>query len=267
MKKVLYVILALVLLYLVLCIAGPSNVHVERSAIINASTEAIQAQLVDYNKFAAWSPWAEKDPNMKTSVEGEPGKPGHKYSWEGNKDVGKGTMEVASVSADTFREILNFEGKGSSPVYFAFKPEGAATNVTWGMDMKVPFFGRGMMMFFKGKMDQMLGGDFEKGLAGLAKAAEGAKEGMAKKYDIQEMGWAERTYAASKKTTVTMDKMGGFFGENFPKLFADVQKDKITPQSAPSAIYYSMDKTTMSGEVAAAIGVPNGTKVKGWELL
>lgn len=267
MKKVLYVILALVLLYLVLCIAGPSNVHVERSATINASTEAIQSQLVDYNKFAAWSPWAEKDPNMKTSVEGEPGKPGHKYSWEGNKDVGKGTMEVASVSADTFREILNFEGKGTSPVYFAFKPEGAATNVTWGMDMKVPFFGRGMMMFFKGKMDAMLGGDFEKGLAGLAKAAEGAKEEMAKKYDIQEMGWAERTYAASAKTNLSMDKAQSFFAENFPKLFAAVQKEKLDFQSAPSALYYSLDDKTMSGDMAAAVGIPNGKKVNGWETV
>jgi effector-binding domain-containing protein len=135
------------------------------------------------------------------------------------------------------------------------------------MDMNVPFFGRGMMMFFKGKMDAMLGGDFEKGLGKLKTVSESGKEGMAKKYDIQEMDWTERTYAASKKTNLAMDKIQPFFAENFPKLFADVQKDKIAPQSAPSAIYYSWDEKTMSGDMVAAVGIPNGTKVKGWETI
>lgn len=172
MKKVLYVILAIALIYLVCCIIGPSAVKVERTAAINASADAIKSQLTDYNVFKTWSPWQEKDPNMKMTVEGEPGTVGHKYAWEGNKEVGKGTMELTSIGADTVKERLVFDGRGASDVWFALKPEAAGNNVTWGMDMNVPFLGRGMMMFFKGKMDKMLGGDFEKGLAKLKTVAE-----------------------------------------------------------------------------------------------
>jgi carbon monoxide dehydrogenase subunit G len=172
MKKVLYVILAIAVIYLVCCLAGPSVIKVERSATINAPTDAIKAQIVDYNVFNKWSPWSEKDPAMKTTIEGTPGTVGHKYAWEGNKQVGKGTMALTKVDGDLVTEELNFDGRGASNVSFAFKPEGTATNVTWGMDMNIGFFGRGMMMFMKGKMDKMLGGDFEKGLGKLKTLAE-----------------------------------------------------------------------------------------------
>jgi hypothetical protein len=92
MKKVLYVIVALLVIYLVLCIAGPSVIKVERAATMNAPVDVIKAQITDYGAFKNWSPWQEKDPNMKSTTTGTPGTVGHKYAWEGNKDVGKGTI-------------------------------------------------------------------------------------------------------------------------------------------------------------------------------
>lgn len=265
MKKVIYVILGLVLLYLVFCIAGPSSITVQRSLAMNATAADIQSQISDYSKFATWSPWAEKDPSMKSNVEGEPGKAGHKYSWEGNKDVGKGTMEIAYVNADTLKEILNFDGRGASDVYFIFKPEGTTTNVTWMMNMGVPFFGRGMMMFFKGKMDEMLGGDFDKGLAKLKAVAEAApKEGVAN-YEVKEINWEERTFIGTKSANLNMEKMPAFFGENFPKIWGDLEKNKIKPESAPASLIFKWDDATMSGDMAAVIGVAKGTQAKGWE--
>src|ERR1700728_1401890 len=135
MKKVLYVIIGLLVIYLVLCIAGPSVIKVQRSASMNASSDAIKSQITDYNMFSKWSPWAEKDTAMKTTITGDAGTVGHKYAWEGNKEVGKGTMELTKISNDTVAEKLDFAGKGVSDVFFIFKPEGAATNVTWAMDM------------------------------------------------------------------------------------------------------------------------------------
>ena len=162
MKKILYVIIGLLVIYLVLCLAGPSVIKVQRSENINASADAIKSQLTDYNVFTSWSPWAEKDTAMKIIITGVAGNVGHKYAWEGNKEVGKGTMELTKISADTVAEKLDFNGKGVSDVYFIFKPDGATTNVTWAMDMNIGFMGRGMMLFFKGKMDKMLGGDLKK---------------------------------------------------------------------------------------------------------
>jgi hypothetical protein len=265
MKKVLYVIIALVVVYLVLCIAGPSSVRVERSAVINAPADVIQGKISDYNQFNTWSPWADKDTTMKSTVEGEAGKVGHKYSWEGNKDVGKGTMEITAVGTDTLKEKLDFNGKGTSDVWFAFKPEAAATNVTWGMNMNVGFFGRGMMMFFKGKMDQMLGGDFEKGLGKLKAVAEAAPA-TAAKYEVKETNWdAGKVYYGTKTTNLAVDKISPFFGENLPKIWGDMEKGKVTPTTPPSCLVFKWDDASMSGDMAAVIGGPADAKIKGWE--
>jgi len=266
MKKVLYVVLAIAVIYLVLCIAGPSAVVVSRSASMNASTDAIKSKIVDYNHFTSWSPWQEKDPNMKMIIEGTPGTGGHKYAWEGNKEVGKGTMELTSIGADTVVEKLVFDGKGASYITFAFKPEGTATNVTWTMNMDVPFIGRGMMMFFKGKMDKMLGGDFEKGLEKLKTVSEAAPstEGVAN-YQVKESEWPERTFVGTKSTNLTMATMPAFFGENFKKIGAELGKNKIKPETAPSCLIFKWDDATQSGDMAAVMGVAKGTEVKGWE--
>ncbi len=265
MKKVLYVILALVGIYLVLCIAGPAAIKVERSATINAPADAIQAKIVDFGTFSTWSPWQEKDPNMKTTITGEAGKVGHLYSWEGNKEVGKGSMKITKVSADTVVQELSFDGSGISNVTFAFKADSAGTKVSWIMDMSVPFFGRGMMMFFKGKMDEMLGADFEKGLANLKKVAEEAPATGVANYEVKEVQWEARTYYGTKTTNLTMEKIGPFFGENLPKIMTDFGKGKIEPQSPPSCLVFSWNDANMSGDMAAAFAASKDAKIKGWE--
>ncbi len=264
MKKVLYIIGAIALIYLVCCVMGPSVIKVERSATINASADAIKSQITDYNVFAKWSPWAEKDTAMKTTIEGEAGKVGHKYAWEGNKQVGKGTMEITSISTDTIIEKLDFSGKGVSDVFFILKADGAGTNVTWAMNMNIGFFGRGMMMFMKGKMDKMLGGDFEKGLEKLKTVAEAAPaiEGVAN-YEVKELNWDAKTYYG-KKATVAFDKLGAFFAEYFPKMFVEAQKQKVVPASAPSCIFFTYDESKKETSCAAAVAVAKGD-VKGWE--
>jgi effector-binding domain-containing protein len=263
-KKILYVVLALVVIYFVLCLVGPSVIKVERSASMNAPADMIKSQITDYNVFNSWSPWAEKDTAMKISIEGEAGTVGHKYAWEGNKDVGKGTMEITSISADTVVEKLDFAGKGVSNVFFILKADGATTNFTWAMNMNVPFFGRGMMLFFKGKMDKMLGGDFEKGLSKLKANVEAVP--VAKTYngyEIKEVIWPDKNYYG-KKATLPFDKLSGFFADNFPKIFNDAITDKLQHTGPPSAIFFSYDEQKQTTECAAVISVADG-QLKNWE--
>ncbi|HEX7414757.1 MAG TPA: SRPBCC family protein [Bacteroidia bacterium] len=265
MKKVLYVIIALVVTYLVLCLVGPSVIKVQRSVSINASVDAIKSQITDYNVFAKWSPWVDKDTAIKITIEGEAGTVGHRYAWEGNKDVGKGTMQITAISADTVAEKLDFSGKGVSDVFFIFKADGAATTVTWAMDMNIGFFGRGMMLFFKGKMDKMLGGDFEKGLAKLKQVMEAIPVVKTYRgYEIKEVLWTERNYFG-KKATVKFDKLSAFFAENFPKVFNDAMNNKLQHTGPPSGIYFTWDEQKKQSECAAVISVPDGQVLKGWE--
>ncbi|MGZ3884877.1 MAG: SRPBCC family protein [Bacteroidia bacterium] len=265
MKKVLYVILTVLILYFVLCLVGPSDAKAERSISVNAPAEAVKAALVDNKIFhEKWSPWTEKDPGMKVSYEGTAGQPGQKMSWESDKkEVGKGSMTIEAITADSVIQKLNFDGRGDARIYFVAKGESNTTNVTWGMEMKTPFMMRAMMLFMN--MDKMIGPDFEKGLGKLKTYVESTPAPKAEAaYDVKELNWEARNYFGTKKTTVTMDKIGAFFGESFQKIGEAMGKAKLEMQSAPSGLYFSFDEKNMSAEMAAVIGLKTN-ELKGFE--
>jgi len=151
----------------------PDTFRVERSATIAAPTEVLVAQVSDFHTWAAWSPWEKLDPGMKKTFEGAPGAAGSTYQWVGNNQVGEGKMTLAAVKpgeeVDISLEFIKpFEAKNDCT--FAFKPLGEKTQVTWAMSGHNNFMGKAMSAFVN--MDQMIGKDFENGLAGLKTVAE-----------------------------------------------------------------------------------------------
>ncbi|MFI5141715.1 MAG: SRPBCC family protein [Bacteroidia bacterium] len=272
LKKILYVVAALLGIYLVLCLIGPKKIQVERSIKVNASSELIKTQLADFKFFQEkWSPFSEKDPNMKTTFEGEIGQPGSKYSWEGNKAIGKGSMELIAINGDTILQKIVFTEPHPSggDVYLIAKPNGDATNVTWGMKFEVGFFMRAMMLFMN--MDKMIGAEYEKGLAKFKEVMEAAPTAESAStvktyngFEIKEVIWSERDYFG-KKETLPFDKLNAFWADNFPKIFNDAINGKLEHTGPPSSIFYSYDEQKKQAECAAVISVPNGQKLKGWQ--
>ena len=265
MKKILYIIIALLLVYLVLALFGPKEIKVERSISIAKPALFVKSMLGDFKYFHdEWSPRSEKDTAMKTTYKGNPVEIGHFYSWEGNKEVGKGEMEIVSISADSLVQRLSFEGMGDSKAYFIVKDNDSITNVTWGMIFDVGFFGRPMMLFMD--MDKMLGADYEKGLTKLKSKLESIVERVpTANYEIKEVQWEEKTFIGSKKTKLESDKLGTFFAENWPKMWIELEKEKIKPAMSPCGLFYSWDEKGKSTECVAAICIPNGKTLKGYE--
>lgn len=266
MKKVLYVIIGIVVLYLILCLVGPKTCEVKRSITIKTNPETLKGLLGDLKFFQEkWSPWTELDPNMKTAYEGEAGKPGHKYSWEGNSDVGKGTLEILKMEGDSVIQNLHFDGMGDSRVYLVAAKANDGTEMTWGINMEFGFFGRGMMLFMN--MDKMMGADFEKGLSKLKTEVESMPAPLnesAIAYEVKEISWDNKLFIG-KKGTFAFDKIQPFFAENYPKLMTDIQKAKVEPLMAPSAIYFKWDEQKGETECAAVMCVPANTDIKGWD--
>ncbi|MGZ8847547.1 MAG: polyketide cyclase, partial [Pyrinomonadaceae bacterium] len=58
-------IIVLIAVFLVMVMLQPSQYQIERSATINAPAPVVFAQVNDFHKWNAWSPWANLDPNMK----------------------------------------------------------------------------------------------------------------------------------------------------------------------------------------------------------
>ena len=173
--------LKLILILLVLAIAAvliyaaskPNTFHVERSLNIKAAPEKIFPLINDFRQWALWTPY-DKDPAMKkTYGESAMGK-GATYAWEGNNDVGQGDISITDTAAPNkvvldLHMIKPFEAR--NVVVFSIEAVGDSTKVTWGMDGTNLMIGKVMGLFFN--MDNMIGKDFEAGLAKMKTVAEG----------------------------------------------------------------------------------------------
>lgn len=111
----------------------PNTYTLTNSIVINRSPELVYAQVADFNKWAAWSPWQEKEPNAKVTYEGTGGAEGHKMSWEGKK-VGEGSMTLVAaaeneslVCTDVFVKPM----KATAKDYWHFGTDSNGTKVTW----------------------------------------------------------------------------------------------------------------------------------------
>jgi hypothetical protein len=173
-------ILKIILIAVAVAVAGvlafaatrPDTFRVQRSAIIKAPPEKIAAVLTDFQRWPAWSPWERMDPTMKRIYSGAPRGKGATYAWEGNSQVGQGSMEITDVSPSRVGMNLDFVKpfEAHNKVEFTLQSKGEATEVTWSMVGPVPYFARIMHLFFN--MDAMVGSQFQAGLANLKAVTE-----------------------------------------------------------------------------------------------
>jgi hypothetical protein len=173
LKKIAVVFFVLIVAILALAAGKPDTFHVERSVSINASPEKIVPLIDDFHNWTAWSPWETRDPLMKRTYSGPVRGKGAAYAWEGNKDVGKGRMEIAA-SSPASKVTINLDFvkpfEAHNVADFILEPQGGTTKVTWAMHGPSPFLSKVIHVFLS--MDRMVGKDFEAGLANLKAAAE-----------------------------------------------------------------------------------------------
>lgn len=151
----------------------PDTFQVQRSASIQAPPERIFALINDLRAFNTWNPYEKKDPNLKGRYSGPESGKGAGYAFEGNKEVGKGSIEIlesSSPSKVTMRLSMVEPFKAQNVVEFTLAPIGGVTNVTWAMQGPAPFLAKIIHVFID--MDKMVGRDFEAGLANLKAAVE-----------------------------------------------------------------------------------------------
>src|SRR5947209_19365442 len=87
--------LAIVIVVFAIIVAmRPAEFRVTRSTVMAAPPAAVFAQVNDFRKWEAWSPWAKLDPTMKQTYEGAASGTGAIYNWNGNRNVGEGRMTV-----------------------------------------------------------------------------------------------------------------------------------------------------------------------------
>ena len=147
-------------------LSRPSTFRIERDIEINAKPEAIYAILSDFHRSGCWSPWENKDPNMKRMLGGAESGKGAIYEWDGDKNVGHGRQEIIEATPYSKIEIqLDFfrPFKGRNTTQFLLEPAVSSTRVRWVMFGPVNFIVRVLCI----NLDKMVGKDFEQGLSNL----------------------------------------------------------------------------------------------------
>jgi uncharacterized protein YndB with AHSA1/START domain len=158
---------------LILAATKPDTFSVRRATAVDAPPERIFALINDFHQWGTWSPYENKDPGMRRTYSGSASGRGAVYAWDGNNKVGSGRMEILDTSAPSKIVIkLDFfkPFEGHNTAEFTMLPQGNATNVAWQMHGPAPFMSRLMQVFMN--MDNMIGKDFEIGLANLKRLTE-----------------------------------------------------------------------------------------------
>ena len=174
LKSILFLIIAGLAAFGTYVALQPAVGTVTRSATLAAPPDAIFAHVNELKKWEGWSPWAKIDPNAKMTYTGPAAGAGASFSWDGNREVGSGTLTITdSKPGAHVKYNLDFlkPFASTSTAEIVMKPDGTGTNVTWTMTGERPFLARAMCILFNA--DQMVGDMFDKGLANLGKVAGG----------------------------------------------------------------------------------------------
>ena len=151
----------------------PNRFSITRTATMNACPKEIFAQINNLHRWEAWSPWAKLDPDAVNRYEGPEEGLGASLAWSGSRKVGVGKMTIIESAAPELVCLrLDFEKpmRATNTATFTLKADGAHTSVTWNMSGTSNFVGKLMNAFMN--CEQMVGGQFEEGLASLRTIVE-----------------------------------------------------------------------------------------------
>lgn len=161
---ILAIIGGLVLLTLLFGFMSPKHTYMERSVAINADPDILWNQMNDLKSFVNnWSPWTEKDPNMKQEFSEDSQGVGAAYSWSGHRrKVGSGKMEILE-SDDRKRVKCNMMLKGQDDAYASWHMSDNGDDVEVKWDFKKNHGANPISRIFGRMMGKFFGPDYEYG--------------------------------------------------------------------------------------------------------
>jgi len=254
--KILYFLLALVIIFLLAGVFLPKNATINASKSINASPEIIFGQVDNLKNWINWSPWMTDDTTLQIEFGKTFAGKGASYSWKSKKS-GDGKMTITqSDSNATIESVLDFGERGKAIVKWAFKPGQKITNVTWTLENNdMPYFERYFMILFKKEMQST----FERGLAKLKEVCEELK--YSRISEIKEVVVTAK-YALSIADSASSKDITTKMKETYTKLNIYLEKRRVQPIGIPFTLYYDW-KNESSLKFTCAI--PIESRTWGWK--
>lgn len=170
MRKVLYGIVAVIVLLILVGLALPRSSRVEVQTEIDANAATVFAQLNDFRRFSLWAPLTDIDPNVRILYSGERRGVGSTMTWNGGL-AGSGTQTItASRPFEGIDIIMNRGETGEANTWFTLAQDDGVTTVSWGFetDYGLNILGRYLAPLFS----RIVAREYRSGLARLKELAE-----------------------------------------------------------------------------------------------
>jgi len=256
LRNILLGLVMLVGLFFAVGFVLPDKAHVERSVQVQAPACDVFALVNGFRQFDRWSPWADKDPQMKVTMSGPPLGVGARYEWSGNEAVGSGSQEiVASTPCSEVKTRLMFGGfDKASLAGFVLEPNGAVTRVTWTLD--VPLGANPINHYFGLLIKSKTGPDYESGLNRLRGVAEGGPKGDFSTLQAEVLTLQPITYAyVSGSSSTDSEAIAKALGAAYGKVGAFMAAAGLKQAGAPLAVTRRWDFQARVYEFDAGIPV------------
>ena len=170
-KMIKNLVATLVGLLALFAIAGfllPATQQVKRSLVIEDTPEQIWELLVDPPAWNRWSPWYERDPDMKITYTGAPKGEGAGWTWESSSE-GNGSMVIVRTNVPRQLDYsISFGAMGRAIGQFVLEPTDAGTRVDWMLESDAGL--NPLARWFGLMLNRYVGADFELGLSNMARA-------------------------------------------------------------------------------------------------
>lgn len=254
MKFLKYLLFLLLIIFIGLAIyiaVQPNSFQVTRERTIDAPATVVYNNLIDYKKWPAWSPWIEREPDMKLNFPENTSGVGGSYSWEG-KD-GSGSLRTTETEPNkSITQEIQFDDYDPSNVVWKLESvENGKTNVTWEMNSdQVPFMFKGFAAFMGG-FDNMIGPDFERGLELL----DSVSVADTKKYSIDVQGITQHGggYYIYTSASTKISNIENKMNEMMTKVGNYAITNNIAMAGAPFTSYLTWDEDNDTTTFSACI--------------
>lgn len=261
LRIVIFLLIILALIAVVLMAVAPKHLNIEQTQTIEAPPKMIYNMVNDFEKWEAWSPWMEMDPEAKNSYTDKTSGVGAQWNWDG-EELGKGNQKIVeSISGEKITTELVIDGwDGISRSHWNFDGDDKKTKVTWDLrGSETPFIFRPFNLFMKSGMKKT----YAQGLAKLKKIVEKrANEKIYGGYKISEVTLDEKHYIMNR-SEIPQSQMQQFYTANLGSLFMKAQGAKMEMDGMPSGLFYSWDNANDKTDMAAAIPLKESLSLKG----
>ncbi|HMQ46808.1 MAG TPA: SRPBCC family protein [Saprospiraceae bacterium] len=261
LKITLYVLGALLALFLILGLIAPKEVETTRSIVINAPQELVFNTVNDLSTWESWSPWKEMDPDMAVTMGEKTLGEGASYSWVGKKS-GSGTMSItASQPHSSVNTEVAFEGMGGAQAQFTLAPDENGTQTTWSFHTDFPFPWNGLMMLMNFK--KQINKDYDRGLELLKEKVEAMAQATTPPALEVKTTQIPFQYFVGISKKINMADIQAHYTESLAKAHAAVGAAKISMPGMPCGLYYSWDMENQQTELAACVPVAQKSELPG----